>query len=145
MKVTPEEKFKVFASRLQQLYEDKSTQCIRFTKEAARHFKPFKDIFKSKSSEEYLVLVKETILKPIISIEDALLYTYEILEKKKRELEGYAAHCTEEGLVDEVNKQLKPLKEKFETQVENGLDLIDTYKFELFDYLGIDYNKEETV
>ena len=146
MKITPENKLGALASYLEIEYQQKTNQCKNIINHATEDYHTFQIFnYKKTKQEEDNEVVEKILLKPIVSAEEALIYAEEWNTKTKAKYKSIAVTCNDQEYVDSVDDQLNKHIVEFEVTLEEGIELIQKYKFEIFDYLGFEYNKEETV
>ena len=63
----------------------------------------------------------------------------------KQILKKFINDCKNQEYATSVEDVLSRHIVEFEATTENGLELIQIYKFKIYDYLGIPYKKDETV
>lgn len=144
MKLTAEEKLGALASYLEIEYQQKANQCDYVVVEAKRIYKPI-EIFKARKSYDDKTVIKEYILKPLVALEDSLIFAEEWKGKMKVKFKVCSDKCENSEYVDCVSDVLNKHIVAFENKLENAIEVVQDYKSDVLDLLGIKTTKEETV
>lgn len=144
MKLTSEDKLGAVASYLEIEYQQKANQCDYAIVEAKRIYKPI-EIFKVKKSDDDKTVIKEYILKPLVSLEDLLTFIEEWNGKMKLKFKACSDKCENSEYVESVTDILDKHIVAFEDKLESAIEVVQDYKSDVLDLLGIKTTKEETV